>query len=152
VNAQARQDIENYIQMQHDMNQQILLKAIFDQFSNAPYGWRQLDIARIVAELLKDQRIRIRYNAVFLDPEFHVDELMNIFTKLVESAKAIITFREAIDNSLIRTVRRAARDLFDKRDLAEDEDGLVKDIRVLMEQKTDEINAYKKRYEDRPYP
>src|SRR5699024_9551154 len=100
VNAQARQDIENYIQMQHDMNQQILLKAIFDQFSNAPYGWRQLDIARIVAELLKDQRIRIRYNAVFLDPEFHVDELMNIFTKLVESAKAIITFREAIDNSL----------------------------------------------------
>lgn len=152
ANEQAKQEVETYIRMTHEMNQQIQVKAIFDQFGGAPFGWRQLDIAGIVAELLKGQSIRISYNAVFLEPELNVTELMTVFTKIVEAAKAIVTFREEIDSNLIRTVRRIARDLFDKRDLADDEDSLVRDIRVLIEQKIDHIHAYKNRYENRPYP
>src|SRR5699024_1178826 len=36
--------------------------------------------------------------------------------------------------------------------LADDEDGLVRDIRTLIEKTEDEIQAYKNRYEGRKYP
>lgn len=152
ANEQAKQEVDRFIRMKDEMKQQIQVKTLFDQFNNIPYGWRQLDIARIIAELLKEQRIRIRYNAVFLENEENPNELMTVFTKMVEAAKGIVTFREEIDEGLIRNVRRAVRDLFDKRDLADDEDGLIRDIRVLIDKQIEKIHAYKMRYENRPYP
>jgi hypothetical protein len=152
TNNEAVKMVEEYIQIQADMNKQIRIKPLYDRFTNAPYGWRELDIAKIIAGLLKEQRIRIRYNAEYLDTEKDVNKLMTIFTKTKEADKAIITVRQQIDENLIRSVRRIARDLFDKRDLADDEDGLVKDIRHQIELRIEEINSYKKRYEGRKYP
>lgn len=152
ANEQAKQEVDAFIRLQKEMGHQIQVKTLFDQFSNVPFGWRQLDIARLIAEALKNQQIRIRYNAVYLEPTENVNELMTVFTKPVEAARAIVTLREVIDENLIRTVRRAVRDLFDKRDLADDEDGLVRDIRVLIDQKLDMIQYYKNRYENRAYP
>lgn len=151
-NDRAKQEVHNFIQLKKEMNQQIQVKSIFDQFEHAPYGWRSLDIAWIIAELLKEQSIRIRHNAVVLEVEDHPNELMTVLTKMVEADRAILTLREKIDEGLIRSVRRATRDLFDKRDLADDEDGLVRDIRVLVDQKVEQINSLKNRYEGRPYP
>lgn len=152
ANEQARREVDAYIRLQNEIGRQIQVKTLFDHFNHIPFGWQQLDIARIISGLLKDQRIRIRYNAVFLEPAENVNELMTVFTKMVEADRAVLTLREQIDENLIRTVRRAVRDLFDKRDLADDEDGLVRDIRVLIDQKIEMIHAYKNRYENRPYP
>ena len=152
ANERAKQEVYSFIRLKHEMKQQIQVKSVFDQFGNAPYGWRQLDSARLTAELLKEQSIRIRHNAIVLEIEDHPNELMNVLTKMVEADRAVLTLREKIDENLIRTVRRAAKDLFDKRDLADDEDSLVRDIRTLIDQKTENIHAYKNRYENRPYP
>jgi len=151
-NAKAKQEVDAHIRMQHEMKQQVRVKSLFDHFEAIPYGWQSLDIAQIIAQLLKEQRIRITYNAEYLEPDIHVKELMTVFTKNLEADKAIVSFREEIDEGLIRQVRGGVRDLFDKRDLPEDEDGLIKEIRHLMEKEIDMINNYKSRYENRPYP
>src|SRR5699024_1840696 len=95
-NAQAIQEIENYIRLQADMNNQMRVKMFYDRFHHAPYGWRELDIATMLAELLKEQSIRIRYNANYLEAQDDAQTLMTVFTRATESDKAIVLLRKKV--------------------------------------------------------
>lgn len=151
-NGLAKQEIYRFIEMQEQINVQSRVKLIYERFENKPYGWRQLDIAGLLTELLREQQIRIRYNSEDLVPEQDAKILLTLFTKANESEKAIILKREKIDVNLLRDARSITRDLFNISNLSDDEDGLVKDIRHLIEKKTNEINAFKVLYEGQKYP
>lgn len=151
-NKNALKEIFDFIELQEQIKKQVRVKIIYDRFSDKPFGWKQLDIAGILAQLLKEQRIRIRYNSVYLEPERDTNELLTVFAKINEADKAIITKRIKVDETLIRTAKRVCKEVFNKTDLADDEDGLIKDIRQLIEKQINEINAYKARYEGRKYP
>lgn len=151
-NEQAKREINKYIRLQTEFKKQVRVKTLYDRFTHIPYGWRELDIARMIAELLKEQQIRIRYHAEYLEPVEDANTLMTVFTKTLEADRGIVLVRKKVDKGLIRSVRRMTRDLFDIRDIADDEDGLVKDIRTLIDAKIAEIEAYKSRYEGRKYP
>jgi hypothetical protein len=60
VNGLAVKEVLDFISLQAEVKQ-VSVKAIFDRFSEKPYGWKPLDIAGLIAELLKSQRIRLRY-------------------------------------------------------------------------------------------
>jgi hypothetical protein len=151
-NGQARHLVDEYIRLQTELNQQIRMKPLYDRFHHVPYGWRELDIAKIIATLLREQHIRIRYHAQHLEPVDDANTLMTVFTQMNEADKAIVLSRQKVDEGLIRTVRRITRELFDKSDLANDEDGLIRDIRSLIEKTESEIHGYMARYEGRKYP
>ncbi|MFC5559065.1 BREX system P-loop protein BrxC [Ureibacillus thermophilus] len=151
-NELAKKEIYEFIDLQEQINKQVRVKIIYDRFQGKPYGWKQLDIAGILTKLLKEQRIRIRYNSAYLEPERDTNELMTVFGKINEADKAIITKRVKVDEALLRTAKRVCKEVFNKTDLADDEDGLIKDIRQLIEKQINEINAYKARYEGRKYP
>ncbi|QPK89540.1 BREX system P-loop protein BrxC [Bacillus velezensis] len=151
-NELAKREVSDFISLQDDLKKQVRIKILFDRFGDKPYGWKTLDIAGIIAQLLKEQRIRIRYNAEYLEPEDNVNTLVTIFTKTQEADKAIVLKRVKVDEKLIKTAKSICKDVFNKTDLADDEDGLLKDIRLLVEKQIDEIKGYKVRYEDRKYP
>jgi hypothetical protein len=151
-NDLAKSEVLEFINLQDDLKKQVRVKILYDRFSDKPYGWKTLDIAGIIAHLLKEQRIRIRYKAEYMEPEEHVNKLMTIFTKTAEADSAIVLKRVKVDEKLIRTAKRICRDVFNKTDLADDEDGLLKDIKALIEKQITEINNYKARYEGRKYP
>lgn len=151
-NELAKQEIYEFIQLQHELQKQLRVKILYDRFSDKPYGWKTLDIARLITELLKEQRIRIRYNAQYLEPETDAQTLITIFTKQAEADRAIILKRVKVDDALIRTARSICRELFNKTDLPNDEDGLIQAIRDLIREQVEEIKSYKVRYQDRPYP
>lgn len=151
-NELAKKEIFEFIDMQDQIQRQNRVKLVYERFQDKPYGWKQLDIAGILAELLKEQRIRIRYNAEYLEPETDTNILHTIFVKTNEADKAIILKRVKVDERLIRNARTICRDIFNTTDLADDEDGLVKDIRRLIEKQIADIKAYKVRYEGRKYP
>jgi len=151
-NELAKREVYDFIGLQDDLKKQVRVKILFDRFGDKPYGWKTLDIAGIVAELLKQQRIRVRYNAEYLEPEDNVNTLVTIFTKTQEADKAIVLKRVKVDEKLIKTAKRICKDVFNKTDLVDDEDGLLKEIRLLVEKQIEEIKGYKARYEGRKYP
>lgn len=151
-NELAKIEVYDYISMQDQISKQNRVKLIYDRFQDKPYGWKQLDIAGLIAELLNEQRMRIRYNAEYLEPENDIDTLINVLTKGNEADKGIILKRVKVDENLIRNARTVCREVFNTTDLADDEDGLVRDIRKLIDAQIKEINSYKVRYEDRKYP
>ncbi|CEG27137.1 BREX system P-loop protein BrxC [Bacillus sp. B-jedd] len=151
-NELAKREVYDFIDMQDQIQKQNRVKLVYERFQDKPYGWKQLDIAGLIAELLKEQRIRIRYNAEYLEPETDTNKLLTIFAKTNEADKGIILKRVKVDERLIRNARTVCRDIFNTTDLADDEDGLVKDILGLIEKQIAEIKAYKARYEGRKYP
>jgi len=151
-NELAKREVYEFIDLQEQIGKQMRVKLVYDRFQDKPYGWKQLDIARLVAELLKEQRIRIRYNSEYMEPEKDTNKLLTIFGKTTEADKGIITKRVKVDEALIRTAKRVCKEVFNTTDLADDEDGLVKDIRTLIANQIAEINAYKARFEGRKYP
>lgn len=151
-NSDAKRAVFEYIDIQGQRNQQVRVKLIYDHFTDKPFGWKQMDIAGLLAELLTEQRIRIRYNSEYLEPEVDTNKLLTVFGKISEADKGIVVKRIKVDEGLLRTARTICRDVFNTTDLSDDEDGLVRDIRLLIENQINEINAYKARYEGRKYP
>lgn len=151
-NELAVQEVVDFITFQAELNKQVRVKLLYDRFQDKPYGWKQLDIAAMIAQQLKKQQIRIRYNANYLEPETDTNALVTVLTKTAEADKAIVLKRTKVDEKLLRTAKRISREVFNKTDLADDEDGLLKDIKTLIAHQVDEINALKARYEGRKYP
>lgn len=151
-NELAEREVSDFISLQDDLKRQVRVKILYDRFQDKPYGWKMLDIAAMIAELLKEQRIHIRYNGEYLEPEENTNTLVTVFTKAADADKAIILKRVRVDEALIRTAKRVCREIFNKTDLSDDEDGLVRDIRILIDQQIAEINTLKGRYEGRQYP
>ncbi|ALS78621.1 hypothetical protein AUO94_08075 [Planococcus kocurii] len=152
ANNLAKKEIFDFISLQSDIQKQVRVKTLYDRFQEKPYGWRPLDIAAMIAKLLKDQAIRIRYNAEYLEPDQNTNTLISVFTKTADSDKAIVLKRAHVDEDLIRAAKRVAKEVFNKVDLADDEDGLVKDLKLLIEKQIAEINDLKAKYEGKKYP
>ncbi|WP_462406686.1 BREX system P-loop protein BrxC [Gracilibacillus sp. Marseille-QA3620] len=151
-NELAIKEIFDFIKLQDTIQKQIRVKMIIDRYHDKPYGWRELDIQRMMAELLKDQKIRIRYNSEYLELESDASKIVTVLTKTNESDKGIILKRRRPDERLIKIAKKVCKEVFNKTDLPDDEDGLVKEIRILFDNQVAEINEFKARYEGRKYP
>ena len=145
-NALAKREVIEFIDLQDQLNNQIRIKPIYDRFMDKPYGWKQLDIASLIAQLLKEQRIRIRYNSEYLEPGQDTNKLVMVFGKTSEADKGIITKRVKVDETLLRRAKSICREIFPPMNLADDEDGLIQNIRDSIRQQVEEINQYKANY------
>lgn len=152
ANELAEHDVFEFINLQEQIGKQVRVKVLYDRFQDKPYGWKQIDIAYVIAALLKTQKIRIRYNTQYMEPATHTNELLTIFDKTAKADKGIITKRTKVDDSLIRTAKRISKDIFNRTDLADDEDGLLHNIRQLIEDQIKDIEKYKSKYEGINYP
>ncbi|QSO48381.1 BREX system P-loop protein BrxC [Alicyclobacillus mengziensis] len=148
-NVLAIKEVYEFISLQSAKGQ-VRVKMILDRFSDKPYGWKQLDTAGLIAELLKDQRIRLRYNSEYLEPEDQ--NTLTALTKNSEVDKVIVLKRVKVDDALLKTARNICKEVFNRTDVADDEDGLLKDIRQLIDDQVGEINTLKSKYQGRKYP
>lgn len=152
-NALAKSEVMEFINFQEDLQKQVRVKLVYDRFMDKPYGWKQLDIASLLAQLLKEQRIRIRYNSEYLEPEQDTNKLVTVFGKTGEADKGILTKRVKVDEALLRRAKSICREIFPPMDLADDEDSLIQNIRNLIRQQVEEIRQYKANYAtDKKYP
>lgn len=151
-NALAINEINHFISLQDSVKKQMTIKTFTDRFTDKPYGWRELDIQGMLARILKEQVIQIRYNAVYLDPHEDVQKVVTVLTKSAEAAKTIVVKRTITDPKLLRIARDIAKDVFNKKALPDDEDGLKDTIEQLIELQLAEIKSYQNRYEGRKYP
>lgn len=149
-NSLALKEIQEYIDLQSSVNKQIRVKLLHDRYADKPYGWNILDVSALIAMLMKDQRIMLRLNGENLDTKN--SEIINALTKSSEVDKVIVTKRVIVDPKLLRTAKNICKELWNKTDIADDEDGLIRDIKTLIDQQKREINGYKSKYEDKKYP
>ncbi|MDR7870705.1 MAG: BREX system P-loop protein BrxC [Tissierellaceae bacterium] len=149
-NELAIKEVHDLIKLERDMNKQTRIKPIIDHFSQKPYGWNELDILGLILTLLKDQKINLKYQGSNLTTASN--NIVQTITKSSEQDKIIVSIREEIDERLLRKVKGLIRELWDRSNIHEDEDGLGEDLKNLISNQITEINNYLEKYEGRKYP
>jgi len=151
-NKLAIEEVKLFVDQQNKRNIRVTMKTLIDRFHGIPYGWREYDIAAVVAKLLKAQEIILQYNGETLGAEEH--RLTEYLTRRIHWEKLVVKKRVKVEQSLINNAKRLGRDLFEKTTLPSDEDNLKEELKVLINNEVNaEINYLLKYYrEDNKYP
>lgn len=138
-NRDAAAKIEKYLEIQFNQNLPTTMSDVQDRFQKKPYGWREIDIAAVVAMLIYDQKVTIKYGGSTIQP--NDPKLPDMLRKKSEIGKTTISKRLIVSIQKIREARDFLRDFFDEMDVPEDEDGLIAHI-------VDKFSSLQKHYED----
>jgi hypothetical protein len=93
-----------------------------------PYGWREVDIAALIARLIISQKIEIRYGGAVVSKDDR--NLVGYLRKKSEIDKATVSRRIAPSEELMRKCVGFLRDWLGQMGIPEDEDGLITSSKI----------------------
>lgn len=149
-NRGAATKIEEYLEMQAMKNLPTSMADIQSRYSAIPYGWKEIDIAAVVARLIYDQKVTIKYAGSTIQPDN--PKLPDMLRKKSEIGKTSISKRQMITATKMRAVKELLREYFDVMDVPDDEDGLVAFVVQKFTELKDHYLELKGRYEGHKYP
>ena len=150
ANGEAAIKVEEYLEIQHAKKLKTSMADIQGRYKGIPYGWKELDIACVVAQLIHDQKVTVKYGGATIQPSD--PRLPNMLHKKSEIGNTIISKRQAVSMQKIREVREFLRDYFDEMDVPEDEDGLLRYIVEKFESEKSRYENLLSRYAEHKYP
>ncbi len=150
-NEAAMAKVEEYLEMQDRQKISVSMADLLRRYGEKPYGWREIDIAAIVALLVVSQKVTVKYAGSTVAP----DELMkriDLLRKKSEVGKTLVSKRLSVSAMKLKNAVSFLRDYMHAMSVPSDEDGLVK---FIVESFEDQKNRYantKLRYTGHSYP
>ena len=138
-NASAAAVIEEYLEIQSYKNLPTSMMDIHARYGSIPYGWKEIDIAAVVALLIYEQKVTVKYCGNTIQPDNA--RLVDMLRRKNEIGKTQISKRVAISAVKMKAAKEFLREYFDVMDVPDDEDGLIRFI-------TERFDAQKKHYEE----
>lgn len=150
-NREAAAKVEEYLIIQDKMKRPTSMADVQARYQGIPYGWLEIDIAAVVALLIVQQKVTIKYGGTTIQPDN--SNLPNMLRKKTEIGKTSISIRQHIGIGKIKQVKELLRDYFDVMDVPDDEDGLVAFIVKKFTEQKEHYETLEKRYTPtRKYP
>ena len=149
-NSGAAQKIEGYLEMQDMKHITTKMSDIQTRYQGIPSGWREIDIAAVVALLIYEQKITIKYGGMTIQPTD--PKLPDMLRKKTEIGKTEITKRHVVSPAKMKEARDFLRDFFDVMDVPTDEDGLIAFIIEKFTELENHYNELFNKYEEHKYP
>ena len=152
-NAEAVRELYKYLETQKMKQLPTSMGDIQKRYQAIPYGWREVDIAAVTAELIANQKLTIKYGGAVIQPS---DKKMpDYLRKRTEIDKAIIGFRIAPSTELIKKARTFLSEYFNCTlgAIPDDEDGIITYIIEKFEIERTKLNdLILKEYNANAYP
>lgn len=149
-NRKAATEIETYLIAQNQQHLPTNMADVQKRFTSIPYGWRERDVAAVVARLIYEQKVIVKYGGETIRTDD--ERLPELLYKRSEIGKTKIQKREMISIQKIKEARDFLRDFFDLMDVPEDDDGLVDFIISKFENLEDHYDELLNKYEGNNYP
>lgn len=150
-NLEALRELEQYLDLQHIKHLPTSMGDIHKRFSAIPYGWREVDIAALVAGLAADQKITIHYGGSTIPTTDK--KLPDYLRRRNEIDKTIIKRRVATSETLMKDARDFLREYLGVMDVPQDEDGLINFTVTRLEAKHQHHkDLLEAAYKDNTYP
>lgn len=149
-NNQACDAVEKYLNDKLVYKLPVSMNDIQSRFSSAPYGWREIDIAGVVAQLIIEQKVTIKYNGQTIQPSDY--RMAGFLRKKTEIGQVRISKRESISLAKMNQAKRILREYFDVMDVPSDEDGLIEFIVTNFTNEQQTLNDYYNKNATRHYP
>lgn len=123
ANQSACDTVYTYLEKQAMEKFPTTMADIQSRYQKIPYGWKELDIAAVVAKLIQKQKITIKRSGQVIQPsDAHLAEYLH---KRMEVGSTNISIRESIPVQKLRQVKDIIKDYFGVQDVPSDEDQLV---------------------------
>ena len=123
ANQEACDSVYSYLEKQAMMKMPTSMSDIQSRYQSIPYGWKEIDIAAVVARLIQAQKVTVKHSGQTIQPDDH--RLIDYLRKRSEIGYTNISVRETIPAQKLRRVRDILKEYFDVMDVPNDEDGLV---------------------------
>ena len=149
-NKEACDEVTRFLDVQYQMKFTTSMADIQSRYGKNPYGWREIDIAAVIAQLIYDQKVTIKYSGMTIQANDH--RLVDLLRKKTEVGKTVISKRIGIDPTKVRSVRDLLWEYFGVMDIPSDEDGLIKFITENFGQQWIELLNMKGAYDNKTYP
>ncbi len=149
-NQDAAAKVEEFLEVQHRKNLPTSMADIQSRYQAIPYGWREIDIAAIIALLINDQKVTVKYAGNTIQPTD--PKLPDMLRKKTEIGRTLVSKRKSINTSNLKEAREFLRDYFDVMDVPSDEDSLVKFIKEKFNSQKSHYDELLNRYKDKKYP
>lgn len=150
-NRNAAAKVEEFLIMQDRKNLPTSMFDVQSRYQGIPYGWREIDIAAVVALLIIQQKVTIKYGGATIQPTD--PKLPEMLRKRSEIGKTSISKRKSPSLIKMKQVRELLREYFDVMDVPDDEDGLVAFIVKKFVEQKEHYEALNAKYENgRKYP
>ncbi|MDY5415083.1 BREX system P-loop protein BrxC [Anaerotignum sp.] len=149
-NRGAATKVEEYLEMQAMKKLPTSMSDIQSRYGAIPYGWKEIDIAAVVARLIYDQKVTIKYAGSTIQPDN--PKLPDMLRKKNEIGKTNISKRQTITATKMRSVKELLREYFEVMDVPDDEDGLVAFVVQRFTALKEHYMELNDRYENHKYP
>ena len=150
-NRDAAAKVEEYLIVQDRMKLPTSMFDVQSRYSAVPYGWREIDIAAVVALLINQQKVTIKYGGATIQPTD--PKLPDMLRKKSEVGKTSISKRQVVTAIKMKTVKDFLREYFDVMDVPDDEDSLVAFIVKKFEEQKAHYETLEQKYSSgRKYP
>lgn len=149
-NAEAANTISQWLEIQANSMRTVSMGDVQRRYQDIPYGWREIDIAALVARLIAQNKVVIKYGGATVNKDDR--RLVDLLRKRSDIDKAVVTRREAPSESLMRQSRDFLREYLNTMDIPQGEDDLVQFIKRAFESKRDHYQKLLERYTIHVYP
>lgn len=148
-NEDALNEISQWLELK-SVGPTISMGDVQRRYQAIPYGWKEIDIAALVARLIAQQKISIKYGGAIVAKDDR--RLVDYLRKKSEVDKAVVARRIAPSEDLMRKSISFLRDYLGAMDIPSDEDGLVRFVLNTFETKLAHYQGLLDQYAQNRYP
>ena len=150
ANDEAVKEIADYLKMQQERFLPTSMKDIQTRFSGTGYGWREIDIAACVAELIASDDISLQYGGSTL-PKYD-KHIVDYLRKKTEIDKVKVIKRVRPDDKTIRQSRDIMKEYLNVMTVPSTEDDLCKFIVDNFQDRKSYCDTLLHNYNVKSYP
>ena len=149
-NQDAAAKVEKYLEIQTAKKLPTSMFDVQTRYQSVPYGWREIDVAAVVARLICDQKVTIKQagNTIRADNP----KLPDMLRKKTEIGKTQITLKVVPDAPKLKAAREFLREYFEIMTLPEDTDSLILWIIDQFNKQKDHFVSLQGCYKNQKYP
>lgn len=129
-NSRAEDEVAEYLKLQARLNVTPTMGDVQRRFQGRPYGWREVDVANVVAALVVDQRATVVQAGQVVPPS---DARLLALLCGKDAEKAQLRQRVRINEGLIKQAGALLKDFSGASDYPADEDKLVAAVVAALE-------------------
>ena len=149
-NEFAINEISQWLEERHLSHVPVSMGDLQRRYQAIPYGWREVDIAALVARLIVSQKIEIRYGGAVVGKD---DKNLVRYLRLKsEIDKASVSRRIAPSEDDMRKAVKFLREWLGQMSIAENEDGLLTFVKNTLAEKKDHYKTLLIEYNHDRYP
>lgn len=143
-NKLAREEVLKFLERKNEQKMPVTMRSIIEQFQKIPFGWTELDIEGIVAELFAAEDIVLQIsnkNIAVTD-----DQIVNYLTKRDYKESLKIKIKEKTSDELIENVKEVLKTAFTRSVEYTTDSKLAEEIGKALDTAMDTLEAINGKY------